>query len=111
MPLLADKRGDPRIPVNLDGRLLSIDGRCNLFCVIADLSQSGARVRTRHGAFVPDRVYLRIDATGDVFDCDRRWARDNEAGLSLIGQANLSIRKVLAGLGSAAPSRGAKAAQ
>ena len=106
--MLADKRGDPRIPVNLDGRLLSIDGRCNLFCVIADLSQSGARVRTRHGAFVPDRVYLWIDATGDVFDCDRRWARDNEAGLSLIGQANLAIRKVLAGL---APSRGAKAAQ
>ena len=95
MALLADNRADPRLPVNLDGRLLSVDGRCNLFCVIADLSRSGARVRTRHGAFIPARVYLRIDKTGDVFDCDRRWSRGNEAGLQFIGQACLAVRRAL----------------
>ena len=90
-----DNRAHPRFETSLDGRLLSTGGGCNLPCTIADLSEGGARVRTRHGAFVPDHVFLLVNQTGDILECEQRWARDNEIGLLFVDRPGRACRKAL----------------
>ena len=92
--MLLEKREHRRYATNLDGRLLWI-GQCNLFCVVIDLSEAGARVRTRHGVYIPNRVFLWIKETGDVWDCNQKWSRDNELGLRFFGQAGGPKRMAL----------------
>ena len=93
--MISDNRAHPRVAANLHGRLLSTDGRCNLACTVTDLSEGGARVRTRHDAFVPDRVFLYVLQTGDVVDCEQRWSRDNELGLRFLDRPGRTCRQVL----------------
>ena len=93
--VLPDNRAHARIPTNLDGRLLTTGGRCNLYCTITDLSAGGARVRTRHGAYVPRRVFLLVTQTGEIVDCEQRWARENEVGLRFIDRPGKACRQAL----------------
>ena len=93
--MLSDNRAHQRFATNLDGRLLAANGRCNLYCLITDLSEGGARVRTRHGVFVPDRVFLVVWKTGEVLDCEQRWARENELGLRFVDRPGKACRKAL----------------
>ena len=90
-----DNRAHARVATSLDGRLLSTDGRCNLFCTVIDLSDGGARVRTRHDVYVPARVYLLVMKTGDLFDCEQRWWRENEIGFRFLDRPGRACRKAL----------------
>jgi hypothetical protein len=80
-----NNRAHARVATNLSAHLLSTDGRCNLTCSVTDLSEHGARVKTRHDAFVPDRVFL----------CELRWSRDNELGLLFLDRPGRACRQVL----------------
>ena len=95
MAVLPDNRAHVRVPTSLDGRLLTTNGRCNLYCNITDLSAGGARVRTRHGAYVPRRVFLLVIQTGEIVDCEQRWARENEVGLRFIDRPGKACRQAL----------------
>jgi hypothetical protein len=90
-----DLRAHPRIATRLEGRLLSMDGRCNLRCVITDMSEGGARASTANCGLVPSRVFLLIEKTGDIFECESRWRGDEGVGLSFIDSPGRACRKTL----------------
>ena len=81
-----------------EGDFLSLDGRCNYNCVIADVSEGGARVRTGDFGLVPNRVYLSIGNGSEFFDCDVRWRRDGQIGLRFTDIVSSSTRKKLIAL-------------
>ena len=93
-----DNRAHPRFATSQRGRLLSLDGRCNYNCVIADVSEGGARVRTGDFGLVPNRVYLSIGNGSEFFDCDVRWRRDGQLGLRFTDIVSSSTRKKLIAL-------------
>ena len=75
------------------GNFLSLDGRCNYDCVIADVSEGGARVRPGDFGLVPNRVYLSIGNGSEFFDCDVHWRRDGRIGLRLHRYRLVSTRR------------------
>ena len=93
--VIQDSRAPPRIPTRLNGRLLSIDGRCNLHCIIAELSEAGARVTTADYDLVPNHVFLLVEETGDIFECEVRWLRANGVGCRFIDSPGRACRKAL----------------
>jgi hypothetical protein len=101
--VIHNQRAHPRIEIRLDGRLLSMDGRCNLRCVIIDLSEGGARVSSSNYDLVPRRVFLLIEKTGDIFECEVRWRRVDGIGFSFIDSPGRAGRKALLELCRAAP--------
>ena len=96
--MLENNRAHPRFPTKLHGRLLSLDGRCNYTCTITDVSESGARVGTPECEHVPDRVFLFLGKSGDVFECEVRWRRGDELGLRIIDSPARTNRKTLLAL-------------
>ena len=92
-----DIRAHPRQHSRLDGRLLTLDGRCNFRCIVVDVSEGGARV-SGVGALLPGKVFLFISKTSDMLECEIRWCKKNEIGLRFIDSAPRSQRKALLSL-------------
>jgi PilZ domain-containing protein len=101
---MQDNRSSPRIPTRLKARLLSVDGRCNLNCVVLDLSEGGARVSASDYDLVPSRVFLVVEKTGDIFECEVKWRRADGLGFSFIDSPGRACRKVLLELCRAEPA-------
>lgn len=99
-----EKRAHLRVPTTQAGKLLSLDGRCNFDCVIVDVSEGGARIRTRECGLVPSRVYLYVANSSDIFDCDVRWRNDGEVGLRFSDVVLSSTRRRLLALCTPATS-------
>jgi hypothetical protein len=99
-----DNRAHPRIPTRLAGRLLSLDGRCNCRCIVADVSEGGARVRPHDYDLAPARVFLCLIDSGQFFECEVRWRRDGEIGLRFIDTVPSSVRRDLLKLCARAPA-------
>jgi hypothetical protein len=99
-----NKRAHTRFPTRLEGRLLSLDGLCNYACIITDVSEVGARVRTAESGLVPSRVFLFEAKSCDIFECDVMWRRPGEVGLRLIDSAGRASRKTLLALCSLEPA-------
>jgi hypothetical protein len=57
-------------------------------CLVLDISETGARVRTAAVVPVPEQVTLRLRG-GAIFSAVRRWTRGMEIGLSLESTAVL----------------------
>lgn len=93
--MVQDSRAHPRISTRLKGRLLSIDGRYNLACTVIDLSEGGARVNTAHYSLLPSEIFLLIEKTCDIFECQVRWLRSVEIGLSFIDSPGRICRNAL----------------
>ena len=102
--MVDNKRAHPRFATRLEGRLLSLDGLCNYACVITDVSESGARVRTAESGLVPNRVFLFQAKSSDIFECDVMWRRPGEVGLRLIDSAGRTSRKTLLALCALEPA-------
>jgi PilZ domain len=81
---MLDNRAHPRIPTRLSGRLLSRDGRCNMSCTLKDVSEGGACVSAMDLGVVPRHLYLYVEKSGDMFECEVRWRRADEMGLRFI---------------------------
>ena len=96
--MVYDNRAHPRVEARLKGRLLSLDGHCNYNCLVADVSEGGARVRTADTYTIPARVFLFLAKSGDIFECDVKWRRDGEVGLAFIDGVPRSMRKALLNL-------------
>ena len=101
---MQNQRAHPRITTRLDGRLLSMHGRCNLRCVITDLSEGGARVSSLDHDLVPGRVFLLIEKTGDIFECEVKWRRVDGVGFAFIDSPGRASRKALLELCRAEPT-------
>jgi hypothetical protein len=61
-------------------------------CVVLDISERGARIRTSAMMALPKEVALCF-RSGAAFRAELRWARAQEAGLEFTGPAALSARK------------------
>lgn len=92
-----NSRAHPRQRSRLEGRLLTLDGRCNFRCVVVDVSEGGARV-SGVSELLPGKVFLFISMTSDIFECEIRWCRKNEIGLRFIDCAPRAQRKALLSL-------------
>ena len=96
--MFENNRAHPRFQTRLTGRLLSLDGRCNYTCAITDVSEGGAKVGTPEWRVIPDKIYLCVVKTGDVFECDVRWRRDGEIGMRIIDSPARASRRALLAL-------------
>jgi hypothetical protein len=72
--------------------------------VIVDVSEGGARVRTPDFGLIPNRVYLLVRVGSNFFDCDVRWRRDGQVGLSFTDIVSSLTRKKLIALCALQPS-------
>ena len=94
---MQDQRTAPRREVKIPGRLLMPDCSVTLECLIVDVSDAGARVRTELALILPERVYLWRSDTADLFDCEVRWQLAKEAGLSIVDSCGRQMRRALIG--------------
>ena len=73
------------------------DCSITLECLIVDVSDAGARVRTELALILPEKVYLWRSDTADLFDCEVRWQLAKEAGLSIVDSCGRQMRRALIG--------------
>ena len=94
---MRDQRTAPRREVAIPGRLILADGSATLECLIVDVSEGGARVRTELCLVLPEQVYLWRGDTADLFDCEVRWQLAKDAGLYIVDSCGRQLRQALIG--------------
>jgi len=87
------------------------DGSCALDCVIRDISDGGCRVECSLAMPLPERVFLALAQTADVFDCGVRWQIGKVAGLQFIDICGRQLRRALVGAEKPAPARPSRVAR
>jgi hypothetical protein len=92
---MQEKREFPRYDVEIEGRLIFADGTCVLDCVIIDISESGARIKTALDVVAPHRVYLWQAKTAMVFECEVRWQERKLIGLLFVDICGRQMRRSL----------------
>jgi hypothetical protein len=90
-----DNRAFPRFEVRIRGKLMWGDGACGKDCVIYDLSEDGARVVTPVLTDIPDTVDLFEGKTGNIFECNVRWRRNEQIGLQFVDVCSRVKRRAL----------------
>ena len=80
--LVLEKRSHARYQTCLSARLIAPDSDYSQGCTVRDLSEGGARVSAMSLAQVPQRLYLYVEHSGDMWECEVRWQRADEAGRS-----------------------------
>jgi hypothetical protein len=103
--VLDNNRAHPRFRARLDGRLLSLDGRCNFKCIIMTVSEGGARISVANLHLIPGKAFLFVANTGDIYECDIRSQRGDEIDVRFIDSAVGSQRKTLLKLVELEPIR------
>jgi hypothetical protein len=83
----ADRRIEPRRPVNARG-VVSAPG-LEMFCVIADLSAGGMKLRLDRTAALPAEVVVVDVGQGVAYPAAVVWQKGQEAGLKQTGAASL----------------------
>jgi hypothetical protein len=53
-------------------------------CRVVDLSQGGARVKTRVPYSLPSRVFLVKDEGEIIYECETIWQKNQKAGLMFL---------------------------
>ena len=83
MPMFEDRRASPRRVVDCPGSIVPSAGADKLDCVIADISDGGARLVVPAG--VPEEFSLVIDdGTGAEQSCRVVWRLDDEIGVEFL---------------------------
>lgn len=85
-PASENRRCDQRRSVLKGAKMLFSDSIVD--CLVINISEVGARVRTAAIMPIPERITLRL-SDGATFTAVRRWARGTETGLSFEGIASL----------------------
>ncbi len=68
-------------------------GNITFSCVVRDVSETGARIRTDAGHHAPDMFRLLIELDGLVADCEVVWRDGQQIGVRFIGQPELASPK------------------
>jgi PilZ domain-containing protein len=83
MPMFEDRRAFPRRVVDCPGSIVPDAGSDALDCVVADVSDGGARLVVAGG--VPEEFGLIInDGTGAKHSCRVVWRLDDEIGVEFV---------------------------
>ena len=98
-----NRRASQRIDIHQQGRVTFADGSCSLDCVLRDVSEGGCRVELSLTMPLPERLFLTVPHTSDVFDCTVRWQVGKAAGLQFIDICGRQMRRALVGPEQAAP--------
>jgi len=92
---MQNNRAHPRFQVDLEGKILTLDGSCNYNCTIQDISEGGARVTTHVFRELPAKIFLFDKKRGNLFECEVRWQQDWAVGLRFIDTPARSHRRIL----------------
>lgn len=77
-----DKRRSQRRPLRYPARIVSVDGRETITCVLTDVSQTGARVRIEDDGALPDDFILRLaEGNSPRRVCRLVWRAKSQAGV------------------------------
>ena len=68
-------------------------GNITFPCVVRDISDTGARIRTDEDRHPPDTFQLLIELDGVVADCEVVWRNGNQVGVRFLGQPQLGSPK------------------
>jgi len=83
MPIFEDRRASPRRVVDCPGSIVCDAQGKTLECVVADISDGGARLVVSGG--VPEEFGLVIDGdTGAEHSCRVVWRLDDEIGVEFV---------------------------
>ena len=79
--MIADKRKKPRRAMHYPALIVAGDSAART-CVLADISESGARLKTPAGAPLPDSFMLQLgDDRAPHRQCHVVWRRDSDIGI------------------------------
>ena len=82
-----DKRIAPRHKVLKDGKIVSMNFCSVVDCCIRDLSGTGARLRCKDQAAVPNEFRLLMPADQTIRDARVVWRRGDLIGVHFTGEA------------------------
>lgn len=83
MPIFEERRANPRRVVDCPGSIVPGAGAHALDCLVADISDGGARLVVPGG--VPEEFSLVInDGTGAEHSCRVVWRLDDEVGVEFL---------------------------
>jgi len=82
---MAERRRSKRHNVNLIARLAQDDGAELGLCVVADISETGARLKTNEALTVPENFVLLLSTNGNLQrHCLVAWRTNLEIGVEFV---------------------------
>jgi hypothetical protein len=91
----ANRRKSERHQVEVSGKLMWADGMQSCACAIKDLSEEGASVEAIDASYVPNIVFLLVESSQSVFDCEVRWRNHTLIGLRFLDASTRATRNML----------------
>ena len=80
-PSDVDRRQDRRARVQHGATIDFISLPVRIDCVVADLSQTGARLETEHAEHVPQSFDLIVNNGNEVYPAKRVWQAEGQVGV------------------------------
>jgi PilZ domain len=90
-----NRRKLERHQVDICGTLMWASGTRSCNCIIKDLSEEGASIDAVDAPNVPNIVFLLVDSSQSVFDCEVRWRNHALIGLRFLDASTRAIRNML----------------
>ncbi|MDP4822371.1 MAG: PilZ domain-containing protein [Aestuariivirgaceae bacterium] len=91
--ILAHQKQRPQRNRVLNGSKLIVNGGQSIIdCVIRDMSEEGARVRTTIPTMLPPQLEMLVVKNNMLYPAEVRWNRNSEAGLHFTGPGKVTAR-------------------
>ena len=81
-----DKRRQRRQRVLKDGRIITLDHRSVVNCMVRDLSSTGARLKCGDQVAVPNEFLLQVGHDTTMMPAKAMWRRGTDIGIVLTGE-------------------------
>ncbi|QUD89104.1 PilZ domain-containing protein [Phenylobacterium montanum] len=88
-PEYVDRRASPRRKTRFKATIVHGEDLATLPCLVVDLSDSGARIRTEHAGSLPAAFYLIWHAERSVIEAEMIWRSGGELGVRFKGKRSL----------------------
>ncbi len=76
-----ERRGAPRIDLEIDGSIKSCGRYTPRSCVVRNISETGAKLQVESVDYVPDAFQLHLEDEGFSTDCVVVWRSQTEVGV------------------------------
>ena len=81
-----DKRRQRRQRVLKDGRIITLDQRSVVNCMVRDLSRTGARLKCGDQVAVPNEFLLQVGHDATMTPAKAMWRRGTDIGIVFTGE-------------------------
>ena len=88
-PEVVDRRSAPRRKTRFKATIVHGDALATLGCLVVDLSDSGARIRTEFAEILPAAFYLIWHAERSVIEAEMIWRSGGELGVRFKSKRSL----------------------